>query len=479
MESLDRFEWIEKPRVFFDSFERKGEGTATTHYCPGCGHGIVHKLLAEAIDDLGIEDRTVLVTPIGCAVFMYYYYELAAVSTAHGRAPAAATAISRALGDAVTISYQGDGDLAAIGMSHIVHAANRGENMIVLFINNSNYGMTGGQMAPTTLIGQKTATTPFGRCELNDGLPILMAELIAGLAAPVFVARTSVASPKSIYETRRLIHKGLQAQMDHKGFVFLEILSPCPTNGHKSPVEACRWIEEEVVKTYPLGTLKDEIDLRFPRKRELKQPTFHEVIEQLGLLQEPTLAVSSEFAFETLRIKIAGFGGQGVLSLGCRVANLALNRGLNVTWLPSYGPEMRGGIANCSVVISRREIGSPVIDAPNVLVAMNQPSLETFGPSVPADGTILYNGSMVDAVPENLLAHAIAVPASELATEAGNVKTANSVMLAAISKALGLFTLDELIAYSDSIFERDELRRLNRAAVESGWQTLDDGKGVR
>lgn len=479
MESFEGFEWIEKPHAFFDSFERKGEGTATTHYCPGCGHGIVHKLLAEAIDDLGIQDRTILVTPIGCAVFMYYYFEVSAVSVAHGRAPAAGTAISRAWPEAVTISYQGDGDLAAIGMSHIIHAANRGENMIVLFINNNNYGMTGGQMAPTTLIGQKTATTPYGRCELNDGLPVKMSELIAGLQAPVFVARTSVASPKAIYETRRLIHKGLQAQIDQKGFVFIEILSPCPTNWHKTPVEACRWIEEEVVPAYPLGTFKDELEFRFPRRRELKKPTFDALLKQLGLNRNASESTTAELPFETLRIKIAGFGGQGVLSLGMALANLGLKRGAHVTWLPSYGPEMRGGVANCSVVLSRREIGSPVIDRPDLLIALNHPSFETFGPLVPQGGTILYNSSMVEAVPERLAARSIPIAATELATAVGNIKTANSVMLAAAAKALNLFSFDELADYSDSVFERETLQRQNRAALQAGWDLLDAEKGER
>lgn len=470
---MSSFEYIEKPAVFFDTFDRHGKGSTTTHYCPGCGHGIVHKLLAEAIDDLGIQDRSILIAPIGCAVFMYYYFEMSAISVAHGRAPAAGTALARANPEAITISYQGDGDLAAIGTSHIIHAANRGENMIVLFINNNNYGMTGGQLAPTSLIGQKTATSPYGRSEFNDGLPIQMSEIIAGLQAPVLVARTSVSSPKTILETRRLIHQGLEAQLDKKGFVFIEILSPCPTNWHKTPEEACRWINETVTQTYPLGILKDETQRRFPRTRELKRPSFADMVRQLELDREilPSRLGGSETVTKELRVKVAGFGGQGVLSLGLALANLSLARGHRVTWLPSYGPEMRGGVANCSVVISPHDIGSPIVERPDLLIAMNKPSLACFGPLVPPNGTILYNQSMIDEQPDNISAQMIPVAASELAVAAGNVKTANTVLLAKTAKALDLYTIEELLTYADAVFDDEIVREQNRAAIRLGWAT--------
>ncbi|MDO4587338.1 MAG: 2-oxoacid:acceptor oxidoreductase family protein [Planctomycetia bacterium] len=470
---MKRSEPLEKPASFFASFDRKGKNgnLQTTHYCPGCGHGIVHKLLAQSLDDLEIQDKTILIAPVGCAVFMYYYFETACISSPHGRAPALATAVSRCHSDAITISYQGDGDLAAIGTSHIIHAANRGENMIVIFINNSNYGMTGGQMAPTTLLGQKTTTSPYGRSLLNDGPPIKMAELIAGLESPILVARSSISSPKNILETKKLIQRGLQAQKDQKGFVFLEILAPCPTNWHKTPVEACRWIDEEVVKIYPLGILKDVVETRQPQIRKLAVLDFQTVIEKLDIRPTKMFDRMTSLNGRELRIKIAGFGGQGVLSLGHAFANLALQKGLEVTWLPSYGPEVRGGVANCSVVLSEKMIGSPIVERPNILIAMNKPSLFRFAPLVSDQGIIFYNGSMIDQVPDQLAAPLYRVEASDLAIQAGNVKMANTVFLAAVSKHLNLYSLDELHDYIDSLFTEPNIHQKNRTAVDLGWNS--------
>ncbi len=461
---------LEKPNAFYDKFERKGGNLETTHYCPGCGHGIVHKLLAETMDELGIQDRTIMVDAIGCSVFKYYYFEASSVSVGHGRAPAAGTAISRAHSDAITISYQGDGDLSSIGMSHIIHAANRGENLIVIFINNNNYGMTGGQIAPTTLIGQKTTTSPFGRNPLNEGYPIHMSELIANLQAPVLSARTAVNTPPHIRETKRLLQRGLQAQCDKKGFVLIEILSPCPTNWHKTPVEACQWIENEVIKTYPLGIWKDEIDSREPQIRTRRTPNYQECVNMLGI-QAPDLFSDQSWAYtgKELRIKVAGFGGQGVLSLGLALANMNMRKGREVTWLPSYGPEMRGGVANCSIVVSDKPIGSPVVERPDILVAMNQPSLAKFGPLVPEEGTIFYNKTMVDQVPEGLVARLCPLDATDIAIQAGNIKAANMVFLAFIANVMKLFSWKEIEQYLTDQFKKDTVRELNKVAAQSGW----------
>src|SRR5689334_15216051 len=185
-----------KPHSFYDRYERKGELQHQTHYCPGCGHGIVHKLVAEAIDSLGIQDRTILITPVGCSVFGYYYFDVGNVQVAHGRAPAVATAVKRGRPGSIVIGYQGDGDLGAIGTAEIVHAANRGEAITVIFVNNGIYGMTGGQMAPTTPLGKKSTTSPFGRNALNDGYPIHMCELLNSLEAPVFIERVALGNNK-------------------------------------------------------------------------------------------------------------------------------------------------------------------------------------------------------------------------------------------------------------------------------------------
>ena len=200
----------EKSPAFFDTFERKPSMQKTTHYCPGCGHGTLSKIIADQLADLGLQDRAIFVGPVGCGVFIYYYFESSAVSSAHGRASAVATGVSRANPDSVTISYQGDGDLAAIGTSNAIHAANRGENMIVFFVNNNIYGMTGGQLAPTTLIDQTSATSPYGRSVKNDGYPLRMAEMMAGLEAPTLVARVGVNNPKNIRQAIKVIRKGLE-----------------------------------------------------------------------------------------------------------------------------------------------------------------------------------------------------------------------------------------------------------------------------
>ncbi|MCR4433549.1 MAG: thiamine pyrophosphate-dependent enzyme [bacterium] len=224
-----------------------------THYCPGCHHGIVHRLLAEVIDELGIQEKTVIMAPVGCSVLIYNYFEVDSVECAHGRAPAVATGIKRARPDSVVITYQGDGDLAAIGTAEIVHAATRGERITTIFINNTNFGMTGGQMAPTTLIGQKTETTPYGRSPERNGYPIRVAEMLATLNGPAYIARVAVYNPTQVMRARNSIKKAIQVQIEGKGFGFVEVLSTCPTNWGLKPTEAIKWLEENMIPVYPLG----------------------------------------------------------------------------------------------------------------------------------------------------------------------------------------------------------------------------------
>ncbi|MCM8784324.1 MAG: thiamine pyrophosphate-dependent enzyme [Candidatus Omnitrophica bacterium] len=226
------------------------------HYCSGCGHGIVHRLICEVIDELGIRERTIGVAPVGCAVLAYDYWDFDTTEAAHGRAPAVATGIKRLLPDRIVFTYQGDGDLAAIGTAEIIHAANRGENITVIFVNNGVYGMTGGQMAPTTLLGQKTATTPWGREVSRDGFPLKISELLSLLPAVVYIERTTVNKAKNILITKGAIKRAFQNQIENKGFSLIEILSPCPTYWHMSPLEAGQWIDAEMVKHYPLGIIK-------------------------------------------------------------------------------------------------------------------------------------------------------------------------------------------------------------------------------
>lgn len=229
----------------------------STHYCPGCHHGIIHRLVAEVIDELGIRGKTIAASSIGCSVLAYDYFNFDTVGCMHGRAPAAATGIKRSNPDKVVFTYQGDGDLAAIGTAEIIHAAARSEYISVIFVNNAIYGMTGGQMAPTTLEGQTTTTSPYGRSHVTAGNPIKVAELMAALEGPVFVQRVSVHTPKHINEAKKAIKKSFEMQIAGKGFSLVEVLSTCPTNWGMTPVKSSEWVASAMIKHYPLGVTKD------------------------------------------------------------------------------------------------------------------------------------------------------------------------------------------------------------------------------
>lgn len=223
------------------------------HYCPGCTHGIIHRLVAEAIDALDARERTIGVASVGCSVFAYNYFECDMQQASHGRAPAVATGIKRVLPDRLVFTYQGDGDLASIGAAEIVHAAARGENITVIFVNNANYGMTGGQMAPTTLLGQKTTTTPHGRDAKANGYPIRIMELLSSLQGPAYLERVSVHSPQAVKRAGDAIKRAFRLQAAGKGFTLVEVLSTCPTNWGLSPGQALKWLEENLLPFYPLG----------------------------------------------------------------------------------------------------------------------------------------------------------------------------------------------------------------------------------
>ena len=227
------------------------------HYCPGCTHGIIHRLVAEALDELGIGDKAVGVAPVGCAVFAYDYFNCDMMEAAHGRAPAVATGIKRVLPNRAVFTYQGDGDLASIGTAEIVHAATRGEKITVIFVNNAIYGMTGGQMAPTTLIGQRATTCQSGRTVEQAGMPIRMAEMLSTLDGCVYAERVCVTDIANINKAKRAIKKAFEKQMNREGFTFVEVLSTCPTNWGMTPIKAVEWLKENMIPYYPLGVIKD------------------------------------------------------------------------------------------------------------------------------------------------------------------------------------------------------------------------------
>ena len=453
--------------VFYDTFERKADLKHQTHFCPGCGHGITHKLIAEAVEDLGLQNDTIYVNPVGCAVFGYYYFDLGHIQAAHGRASAAAAGASRACPGKVVIAYQGDGDLAAIGTAEIIHAANRGEHIAVFFANNAIYGMTGGQMAPTTLVGQISTTSPWGRRAANEGFPLRICELLAQLEMPVYLERVALCDNKNIMKARKAIRKALELQKQHAGFTLVEILSPCPTIWKMEPAAARKWVADTMLAHFPVGVFRD----RQPAIPETPQPPRRSVAEVLELAARPENAAPTGKAAGRARactLKIAGFGGHGVLLLGQFIAEMGMREGMEVSWLPSYGPEMRGGSAHCHVILSPTRIGSPLISQPEVLIAMNEISLRKFAPQVRNGGLIFYNQN---EAPEDFAApqaRLMCVPASEIADLIGSAKVANIVMLGALIQETGCLPCATAKAVLERIVKNPKLLELDRQALLAG-----------
>ena len=384
-----------------------------------------------------------MVGPVGCWVFTYYYFDVGNVQAAHGRAPAVATAMKRSRPESIVISYQGDGDLSAIGSAEILHAANRGENITVIFINNAIYSMTGGQAAPTTLLGQKSTTTPEGRSAASEGYPLHVSELLSTLEAPVYIERVGLGDNKQIAQAARAIRRAPGKPGARLGLL-----------AHRSAFALPDHLEDDAGGGAALGARCDGEDL--PAGRVLRP---HERSGCNARVCSPSLRRrSTNFrAFSALprricpkatprrlrgqeidlEVRIAGFGGQGVLLLGEVLAEAGLDAGLEVSWLPSYGPEMRSGTSNCHVRLSRQTIDSPLVTAPNVLVAMNEPSLRKFDRSVRAGGWIIYNGDEFPADCARDGVHVLAAPFTRLADELGDKRAANMVMLGALLEIAG------------------------------------------
>ncbi|MCL1978892.1 MAG: 2-oxoacid:acceptor oxidoreductase family protein [Methanomassiliicoccaceae archaeon] len=464
---------IKRSTGLYENFTRK-EGTATraTHYCAGCGHGIITKLIGEAMAELDMQNDSVFVGPVGCATFCYYYFDCGHISAPHGRASAVATGISRVLPDKPIIAYQGDGDLGAIGFNNAFQAANRGDNFALFFVNNALYAMTGGQMAPTTLPGQRTTTTPFGRDIVKTGYPLKVCEVFETLEAPVFIERVSVADTKRIMQAKKAIKKALKIQKEKKGFAFVEILSPCPNNMRDDPVKAAEAFTEIMEKTYPLGNFRDRSEKPAPTPESVPRRTERELT---GGGREG-ITTKNDPSFRERKFKFSGFGGQGILSLGLVVAEAAVSEGRYVSWMPSYGPEQRGGSASCSVIVGGKEIGSPTIDDPDVLVAMNQPSLERFASSVKEGGVILFESSIRSDIGFPAGVKAIPFPASSIANENGVPKAGNTAFLGAMA-GMGLLPFKEkdiTDALAESLSARPQLIEPNMKVFEAAKKWVSD-----
>ncbi len=449
---------LQKPQGLVDKFVRKpGEYDQVTHYCPGCGHGRIHKLIAEAMDDFNIGDKTNFISPVGCSVF--------------------GTGLARSNPGSITISYQGDGDLGAIGTAEIIHAANRGENMTVIFVNNGIYGMTGGQMAPTTLEGQVTATSPSGRIVDEMGYPMRMSEIISTLEAPVYVERVAVTDIKGIMKARKAIRKAIKSQQDGYGFSFVEILSACPVGWKMTPLESTNHIKNNMEKYFPIQKFKDVIEDRSPKP--IKSATIDpaKIIEVLGVDQDKKLFKEDKAfidAFKDQHIRIAGFGGQGVLLAGTTIGYLGMEKNLYSTWLPSYGPEMRGGTANCHIVISNQKVGSPLVDKATCLIAMNAPSLVEFAPTVEKNGVIIINSSIIPDKSPRKDVNNIYIPMSEIAEECGVKQAANMAAIAAYLTYTKAFSIDDFKSLITASFKKKNLIEKNLAVIMKAHEYCKD-----
>jgi 2-oxoisovalerate ferredoxin oxidoreductase beta subunit len=461
--------------VFYDHFERHDHGAGlkgrSTHYCPGCGHGLVHKYLADAIEALGVQDRTIAISPVGCSVFLHYYLDVGNAQAAHGRAPAVALGHKLANPDAIVVSYQGDGDLASIGLAEILQAAQLGIPLSVVFVNNAIYGMTGGQLAPTTLMGQTTTTSPYGRTPLM-GEPLRMAELIAGLDGPIYVERVALFDAKQRIKAGKAILRALRLQVEGRGFAFVEVLCECPVHWKLEPLQAERWVKERMLPVFPLGVKKDAVRDAF----WLPHPRFEpELLAQvLGTARTPAPRFCAGFPCEPygsdVGFKLAGAGGDGAQTAAMLIARAAINEGFDATHIPSYGPESRGGTSYADVRVAEREVLSPAAPAPHVLVAFNAPSLQKFGGSVVNGGTIVYDSSVISApAATGGGARALGVPCSAIARELGKVVVKNIVALGALHGAWPFFPEQSLLtAIRQALAGKPELVRLNEQAFARG-----------
>jgi 2-oxoisovalerate ferredoxin oxidoreductase beta subunit len=416
---------------------------------------------------------------VGCSVFAYYYFDVGNIQAAHGRAPAVATGARRSRPESFVVSYQGDGDLSAIGSAEILHAANRGENITVIFVNNAIYSMTGGQAAPTTLIGQKSTTTPGGRSAATEGYPLHMSELLATLQAPVYIERVGLGDNKQIAQATRAIRRALENQVRGLGFSMVEVLSPCPTIWKMSPVDAQHWVRDVMEKTYPLAVFCDRTKEAQPRPLPSPAPALEQIPAILGVVDRDLphadrIALHPASAEIDLHVRVAGFGGQGVLLLGEVLAEAGLDAGLEVSWLPSYGPEIRSGTSNCHVRLSTATIDSPLVAQPGVLVAMNEPSLRKFYASVRPGGWVLYNG---EALPDDCRrkdVHVLARPFIHIADELGEPRVGNMIMLGALLEITGAVPDASIDAALRRLVKNPRWVELDERALARGREILKE-----
>ena len=438
--------------TFYQRFERHAHGEGlkglATHYCAGCGHGLVHKYLADAIQQLGVQDRVVLVSPVGCAVFMYYYFDVGNTQAAHGRAPAVALGHKLANPQSIVVSYQGDGDLASIGLAEILQACQLGYPLSVIFVNNAIYGMTGGQMAPTSLPEQKTATTPEGRGRMA-GLPLKVAEIVAQMDAPVYVERVALYDNKQRHRAATAIRKALRLQVENRGLAFVEVLAECPMHLRLTPAQAEVWVKEEMTPVFPLGVKKDVVaEPWFALGQPVHRP--EAVVAAMGATDQPAPRFGTGFPShldpEDVSLKFAGAGGDGAQTIALVTTTAAIHEGYDATCIPSYGPESRGGTSYADVHIAATEVLSPAAHQPHVLVAFNGESLRKFGPQVRQGGIILYDSAVVPDVPSFDGVRAVGIPFTQIASDLGAPRVKNIIALGAFQRLTQLFPEESFLS---------------------------------
>ncbi len=472
---------MSKASVIYDKFERHSHGQGlkghATHYCPGCGHGLAHKYLAEAIDNLGIQDRTVAVSPVGCSVFLYYYFDVGNTQAAHGRAPAVALGHKFANPESVVISYQGDGDLASIGLAETVATAQLGAPITVIFINNAIYGMTGGQMAPTTLMGQTSSTSPAGRDQYN-GQPMKMAELIAGLDGPVYVERVALFDAKQRIKAKKAIQKALKLQVEGRGYSFIEVLAECPTHLKMTPEETEKWVKECMEPVYPLGVKKDlTVEPWFKRNAPMFKG--EKILSLTGATtvhpERFCKGFPKELDLQDVSLKLAGSGGDGAQTAAMLIARAAISEGFDATHIPSYGPESRGGTSYADVHVAETEVLNPGSPDPQILLAFNTPSLTKFGPTVRKGGYVIYDSSVVTEAPVlDPSIKVFGVPFTGIATDLGKAVVKNIVALGALQAATNIFPRETFLsAIRVALKDKCALIPLNEEAFAWGIKSVE------
>jgi 2-oxoisovalerate ferredoxin oxidoreductase beta subunit len=473
--------------VFYSKFDRHAHGEGlkgqSTHYCAGCGHGLVHKYIAEAIEELGIQDRVVFVSPVGCSVFAYYYFDTGNTQAAHGRAAAVAIGHKMANPDSIVISYQGDGDLASIGLAETIAAAQLGAPITVIFINNAIYGMTGGQMAPTSLMGQTTATSPGGRTIFN-GQPIRMAETVAQLDGPVYVERNGLFSPAERKRCKKAVKKAIRLQMEGRGYSFVEVLAECPTHLKMTPDKSEQWVKQNMVPVFPLGVKKDaEVEPWFQLP-----PRSFDAEGMLKVIDAPREAATryckgfpAHLNPSDVSLKLAGAGGDGAQTAAMLIAAAAINEGFDGTHIPSYGPESRGGTSYADVHVALEEVLNPASPTPDILVAFNAPSLAKFGLSVRRGGYILYDKSVArDVKPADTSVTVVGVPFTEIAASLGKLVVKNIVALGALQAVTGLFPRETfLTAVRQALKDKPALIELNERALAAGIAAAEEAMAAK